>query len=372
MKNTTLSHLLFFVILLVSTGVYSQTLITNPANAHYCQGTAGVQISIQNSHIGTSYTLRRQAPAASLATMTGNGGTITFPGFYPSATYLTIPATNTVTVVMNPQPAAFTLAATNNGTFCNYPSASGVDIWIPVSQNGVEYTLYRGVTPLDTLAGNGAFLPFGLYTTSGVYRVTARFPATGCSRNSNNIIVNAAAPPVANFTFTISDPCSNFPVSFHSTSTGTGLKYKWSFDDPKSGSRNSDTTANPQHIFEAWGNATETFQVKLKVTNASGCVDSIIHSVTVSQKPDATLLETLHLQNPNYPNTFAACDASGSNTNGDFEFVNGSSTLATNTWYNIVWGEPSLPAFNQATYGSPIAVTYTTLGYDTLVYTVNV
>ena len=370
MKNSLLSLLLFSSSIFTSL-VYGQTLIMNPANGHYCQFTAGVQISLTNTVVGQTYTLRRQVPFASLATITGNGGTMPFPGSYQAATYITNPPTTSVTVVMDPIPTVYTLVATNNGTFCNYPSASGVDIWIPVSQNGVDYILYRGATPLDTLQGNGTSLPFGLYAAPGVYRVTARFSGMGCSRNSNNITVVASAPPVAGFTFTISDPCSNFPVSFHSTSTGTGLKYRWYFDDPHSGNRNSDTTANPLHVFEAWGNATETFQVKLKVTTARGCVDSIIHSVTLTQKPDATLLETLHLQNPNYPNTFAACDATSTNTNGDFEFVNGSTTQATNTWYNIVWGEPTIPPYSQATFSSSIPVTYTTLGYDILVYTVN-
>jgi len=350
-------------------------LVSIPGNGQYCQGTTGVQFQIQNSVLGQTYQLRRQGQPGNLATVLGTGGTVAFSGNYTAGNYITNPLTNTVTITQNPLPATFVLSATNNGAYCNYPGSSGVELWIPISQSGTSYELFLGPTSQVILTGNGGYLSFGMFTTPGVYRVIATIPATSCTRTSNNITVVSNTPPTAGFNFVISNPCSATPVSFTSTSSGTGLHYSWNFDDIKSGLRNTDTTANPSHIFEAWGNGTETFTVRLLVTDSKGCTDSITHDVTVTQKPDATLLENLHLPNPNYPNTFAACDASTSNPQGVFEFVNGSTTTATNTNYYIDWGAPIIPPsnqpYNQPTFTTPLSITYNSLGFKTITYTIN-
>ncbi len=360
----------------ISSIVFAQpaTLVTNPVNGHYCQGSAGVQILMEHSVNGTTYNLRRQGQIGNLATLAGNGNTITFPGFYPAGTYVTVPVTNSVTVVMDPIPAMFIFSATNNGAYCNYPGTTGVELLIQPTQPGINYVLFRGITPLDTIAGSGGQLSFGFYSTQGSYRVSAYNPLTGCSRSSVFINVVAYNPPDANFHSDNDTPpyvCASTAVTFTSTSTGSGLTYFWNFNDLNSGNNDSAFIASPSHIFEAFGNTTQTFGVLLKVTDIHGCMDTITRSSTVIQKPDATLHENLWLPNANFPNTFAACDASLQNPVGAFEFVNASTTQPTNTWYNINWGNAGIPTFNQATFDNVLAVTYTTSGYSTLTYTIN-
>lgn len=73
-------------------------------------------------------------------------------------------------------------------------------------------------------------------TQSGVYKAKV----TGCANFSRVETVTINANPVA--AFTASDGgCANLPVAFAFQSTGTGLSYSWSFNDPASGEFNSST-----------------------------------------------------------------------------------------------------------------------------------
>lgn len=353
--------------------VQSQTLISNPSNAQFCQGSPGVQLLIINSQNGVTYNLRRQGQPGNLATVTGNGNAVTFPGNYQTGTYLTVPNTNTVNVTMAAIPSLFIVTATNNGSYCNYPGAAGVEFIAQPTQSGVNYFLIRGVDTLSTIAGTGGPINFGYHSIPGVYRVVA-VNVTGCSRTSNLITVVPRTPPSANFHSDHDTPpyvCASTAVNFTSTSTGNNLNYYWNFHDLRSYGNNTSTIVNPSHIFEAYGNNTQTFGVFLRVTDSYGCIDTITKPITVLQKPDDSLHENLWLPNSNFPNTFAACNASSQNPIGTFQFTNGSTTQATNTWYHIDWGDPSIPDFNQATFNNAIDITYTSLGYTTLTYTIN-
>ncbi|NVO18931.1 MAG: hypothetical protein HXX13_04490, partial [Bacteroidetes bacterium] len=375
MRKRYLSYLPLTILLLSGFVSFGQaSLFTVPASGHYCQGSAGVQIKMAHSQNGITYHLRRLPAPGDLTTATGNGDTITFAGFYSSGTYYTVITTTQVTIVMDPQPALFILSATGKGAYCNYPGALGSEIRIQPTQNGVNYELFRGATSIAIMPGTGSPISFGYFTTPGSYHVVASYPLTGCSRTSSSINIVVNTPPTANFFSDHDTPplhCATDVVNFTSTSTGTGLSCSWNFHDPNSGANNTSTGTPTSHIFEAYGNVNQTFGVLLKVTDSHGCIDTLTRPVTVIQKPDATLNETLWLPNTNFPNTFAACNASLQNPVGTFQFVNGSTTQATNTWYNISWGASGMPPFSQPTFSTPLNITYNNFGYDALTYIVN-
>lgn len=61
--------------------------------------------------------------------------------------------------------------------------------------------------------------------------------------------------------------CPNAPLQFRDTSAGVGLSYLWNFGDG-----GTSILANPQHSYPAGNNV---YTVKLVITDASGCMDSI-------------------------------------------------------------------------------------------------
>ncbi|HPE57888.1 MAG TPA: PKD domain-containing protein, partial [Bacteroidales bacterium] len=380
MKNYLQISVCWFLLLITNAVFCQATLVTDPPNGHYCQGAnpAGVQILIENSNPGTMYFLKRQGQPGNLAQVQGNGDTVTFNGYYGAGqspwVYYTVPETNTVTVTRDPQPEAFEVTISNDGYYCTYPGAQGVEIGIDGSTPGVEYSLYQGVLQVGQISGNGSPRSFGFYATAGTYHVIAEIPATGCTRNLGSVTVTPTEPPTADFSAAPQNQCASIPVEFTDESVvnypGAELvEWQWDFDDPNSGVNNTSTDPNPSHIFEAWGNGFQTFNVNLKVTDSYGCEDEISKPVTVKQKPDATL----HAYGPGISTkivgdiiTFAYC---GPETSVLFTFENQSTTLISNSWYHIDWGDGT-PPFDSQTFNAPIQHQYNGLGFKTLTYTI--
>ncbi len=174
---------------------------------------------------------------------------------------------------------------------------------------------------------NGATNSTYTATTQGRYSVEVNGSTT---YGPVNVTVNDY--PKAGFTFSPTNTCSNVPVKFNNTSTGTGLTYTWSFGDPNSGSNNTTTATHPSHTFIGTpGNGTQTFTVKLVADN-NGCKDSITQTITTRQIPGVQLGGTGALTY-NGLKYFTRC----ASTTSDFTFSNQSSTNATNTSYTIQW-----------------------------------
>jgi len=160
----------------------------------------------------------------------------------------------------------------------------------------------------------------------------------------------------ANFTFN-NNACSEENVVFLSSVSGgiSPYTYAWNFGDGQ-----TSAISNPTHKFEAIGCATETFNVTLIVTDASGCSESIQQLVTVKEKPHAAL------QDPSF-NPFSNCDNNPTAGNPMYELtVNNISTdTGCTTGYTINWGDgsPTQTITTQATH------TYTQLGSFPLTFT---
>lgn len=131
--------------------------------------------------------------------------------------------------------------------------------------------------------GNGATssaaAPTYTFTNSGVYQVQLIVTNTfGCA---DTIVksVTVRPSPVANGTISSTSGCSPLTVNFTDGSSNA-VSWLWDFGDG-----NTDTTANPSHVYTASG----TYQVSLVVTGSNGCTDTLnfVTPVTVNQTPVA-------------------------------------------------------------------------------------
>jgi len=113
------------------------------------------------------------------------------------------------------------------------------------------------------------------YDTSGVFRV--KLLAVGsCGRDSAFTNINVFPKPKANFT--VKNPCVGKTTQFINASTN-GNSFIWDFGD---GSAHS-SLQNPTHVYTVVG----PYVVKLIVSNANGCVDSIETTIGVTTQPTA-------------------------------------------------------------------------------------
>jgi PKD repeat protein len=158
---------------------------------------AGATIGVDNSEIGAFYQLRLNGTINMGTPIAGTGSAISFGVQTVSGIYTAI-ATNsngcnsmmTGNVEVNPNPIAYTI--TPSGVRC-----PGTAIGTDGSETGVNYILVLdGAINIDTLAGNGSPLSFGIQTTSGTYAVIAYNATTLCQTMMNgNTILNPA--PIA-------------------------------------------------------------------------------------------------------------------------------------------------------------------------------
>jgi PKD repeat protein len=124
--------------------------------------------------------------------------------------------------------------------------------------------------------------PTYIYTTAGTYNVTLTITSeSGCTSVKVMPVIVIPAP-AAQYSYT-AEPCHNGSVLFHdesisSQSVITG--WYWEFT-PGSYS----TLQNPVHVF---GDTDTCFNVKLVVTTANGCTDTLIKEVCIPSGLDVT------------------------------------------------------------------------------------
>lgn len=260
---------------------------------------------------------------------------------------------------------------TGNATVCQN-AAQPVIIFEVKDENGKEpytftYTINGGTPTTVSTTGNNKSV-----TVSAPTNVANNFTyiLTGVKDKDNNAVAVASNNtvtikvnplPVVNFTFS-DNQCSGTAIQFTSTVSGNpNFSYLWDFGG--NGSANTSTNPNPTHVFSNTnGNSTQSFNVSLTVTDNNGCVNKITKVVTI-QNPDTTLNSDAVSDIYNGFKTFRVC----TNTNSEIQFINASTTLATNNNYTISWGD-STPDFTSTTF-STTTHTYA-VGLWTLTYTV--
>lgn len=200
-----------YTILAISQSNYCQTLMNGsflmyPEPFKYDlipSGTlcVGQSISLSGSQTGVTYQLYNGTMATGTP-LAGTGNALNFGPQWLSGTY-TVVATNSTTgcvAVMNgstdyqPLPASYAIFP--QGTTC-----SGSSISLNGSDPGINYVLMlNGIIPVDTLAGNGEILNFGVQYLSGTYTVIASATTVTCQSTMSGSAVMVNNPLVFNVT----------------------------------------------------------------------------------------------------------------------------------------------------------------------------
>lgn len=206
-------------------------------------------------------------------------------------------------------------------------------------------TLSYSWSPATGLSCTNCPNPILTATSNQTYTLTVS-SSLGCT-DVSNVDVTIAPPPTASFSFTGNNNCSNVPVQFTNTSSGSGLSYSWNFGDPSSGSQNTSNLPSPSHSFQAVGAGIQNFVVTLVVTNSNGCTASFNQTVNINAVPGPALVDPVaEMRN---------CDGS----NFGMTVFDASATNQVSS-YVIQWGDGS-PDFSSVTFpGSGVSHTYNT------------
>jgi hypothetical protein len=99
---------------------------------------------------------------------------------------------STATITVNALPNVYNVMGT--GSFC--ASGTGADIYLDWSENGINYDLYQGSSPVASLPGINNVLDFGSYATPGTYTIAATDISTNCKSDMAGSAVLTVASPV--------------------------------------------------------------------------------------------------------------------------------------------------------------------------------
>ncbi len=175
------------------------------------------------------------------------------------------------------------------------PACSGTDVAfndMSMAQGSVItswlWDFGDGNTQLVTAPGNPDVTH--VYANAGTYTVTLTVTNLEDCDAETSMNVEIVVGPTAEFVF--EEGCLGTPVAFTDLTTTNGgpaiVQWLWNFGDPASGVSNTSSLQNPVHIFNTAG----TFTVLLTSTSASGCQDTIQHSVVVTPLPAVAFMVT--------------------------------------------------------------------------------
>jgi gliding motility-associated-like protein len=115
--------------------------------------------------------------------------------------------------------------------------------------------------------------PTWVYNIPGVYTVKLHEVVNGCGMDT---LIKVVVDSIVNPSFISDTVCAFDTIYFTNTSTGAH-SYVWNFGDTASGSRNTSTVVNPNHVYGSPGDYTVT----LTGINTGECADSIKEKVVV-------------------------------------------------------------------------------------------
>ncbi|MEZ5195006.1 MAG: hypothetical protein R2764_00990 [Bacteroidales bacterium] len=190
-----------FAVFGLALNTMGQTLVTDPPDGHYCEGGTGVSICVENTVMGQNYYVWHNGEVVNC--IVGNGLTVCCAGFTDPGDYTTVPATNTVTVYVDPLPTQPTIVGdfylcgyynlTTYVTYNNQPTYDYTFIWQAfgyVNGGGPAMGFYAlpDENTLDVIWGNADY---------GTIIVTVLDNETGCQISSELYTVNVC-PVITN------------------------------------------------------------------------------------------------------------------------------------------------------------------------------
>ena len=277
------------------------------------------------------------APTA--GTLLSTGATYIIPSLTTTTTYYVqttvigcVGPRKAVTVTVNPFPVADIAPDVNAGcvglmvNFDNYSTAGGTYLWH-----------FNGATPATS---NQYIPPTKTFTSAGIKLIWITVTVFGCSTNDSTY-VNIDPKPAPTFTTTPSSFSGCTPVTRAINNTSavtTGDTYFWNL-----GNGTTSILQNPPSQTYTTTNVDKIFNIKLIITAANGCKDSITHAITVHPNPVA-------LFSPNPDDTVCA--------NTSLQFLNSSSPngIATYLWR---FGDGTTSTLTNPTHVYPTPNNYT-------------
>lgn len=255
-------------------------------------------------------------------------------------------------IILFAQPCTLSINGNSSIALCQnqFTSLNGT------TANGTLDSIIWNTSPPSTpVTGNSYTIPTST-TGTRLYVATAYFQG-GCSARDTVTVTINAVPNTPVFSFSPNTiQCSGTPISFSVTNPQVGVTYSWNFGD---GGTATGTSAS--HTYNSIGNGTTPYNATLTATNGLGCSTTSTNStIQVKQQPDAVLVDLVN--DPQFVNCNGGSFALSVADNG------------TNTYSNYVidWGDGS--ADYSSTTPPPISPsvdhTYSTLGYNTITYTV--
>ncbi len=212
-------------------------------------------------------------------------------------------------VIVNIAPVA---VAELGGTIKTGISSDKVCVGNNVTFTSKSFSSSGGTINCDWVFGNGqsgACNTFNVYPDPGVYTWSLTATANGC-RDTKEGTITVVPKPVITFTnqhFAI--PASRFTTNNRQVFTPSDLvtdgnSYSWNFGD-------ADSTTSTQRIAEFTYNKKDTYEVRMKVTTADGCVvnftDTVIVDVSVSAGEElAAKFDLVAYPNPLTNNAFVS------------------------------------------------------------------
>jgi gliding motility-associated-like protein len=193
----------------------------------------------------------------------------------------TLPATDVVTVTVNPLPVISFSSSVISGcaplcvTFNDLSSVTGGNI------TGWNWTIDG--TTYNTQ--NSIQSPVHCFNSAGVYSVTLSDTSNaGCTSSlTTNNMITVSAMPEAEFTYGPQPASINYPQILFSDQSVNASGWSWNFGDSLDLLNNISSFPSPDHTYSDVGE----YCVKLKVENTPACVDSVTHCLVI--EPDFTL-----------------------------------------------------------------------------------
>lgn len=135
------------------------------------------------------------------------------------------------------------------------------------------------------------------YSSAGNYLITL-ITKNNCHSDTDTINIIIKDKALAAIITNSTTYCSGENIQFNSTITGEFTNLKWNFDDPTSGTNNTSTLPNPNHIYTNSGNYT----ISLIVESACG-IDTATLLIIIKQKIN------LDTQIPGLPRNYCKGDS---------------------------------------------------------------
>lgn len=222
------------------------------------------------------------------------------------------------TITLFPLDAQF---SADDTTICKGQSVTFTAVADP---NIVSYTWAFGTgSPVTTTTNTTSFV----YVNSGVYTVRLVVTDTrGCTDTLTKTGYIQAGGPQADFSGTPLTGCAPLTVNFTDISTTNGVNTTtriWAWGD---GATLGGNVANPSHVYTSG-----TYTVKLTITDAGGCTDTITKTAYVTASaPDANFTANATTICPGQTITFTNTTTPSTGTTYAWNFGDGTTSTAAN------------------------------------------